>query len=247
MAQHIDIITRNFFRMMRSGALNEFVELEPMSAFKWQRLIDISKAQDVLSVTSRAVKNHQFEPTFNMPKQLRESLYAATANNTGQSIRLELNNKMLNKKLNKIHKNEKYAADCSKESLDVFNIIIANCHAILNNGTSTRLIIRLGNYIRINCDKIDYAKVSKWLSEVQMTRVAQLVGSILITNFSFKPEEVPFVKKIDSKAAITMMRNIMQGKEEKHNKGITYFEYAPLENASIIIRRLKGRLDSIEE
>ena len=44
-----------------------------------------------------------------------------------------------------------------------------------------------------------------------------------------------------------MMQCIIKRKNEKHNSGITYFEYAPLENASIILGRLKTRLDSIDE
>ena len=118
---------------------------------------------------------------------------------------------------------------------------------MLNRGTSTRLIIQLGNYIRIKGTNIDYGKIDKWLLEMQMRRVAQLVGSILISNFSFKQNEVPFVKKIDPKAAQVMMQCIIKRKNEKHNSGITYFEYAPLENASIILGRLKTRLDSIDE
>lgn len=243
----VDIITRNFFRMMRSGALNEYVDLEPMSEFKWQRLIEIVQTEDVASVASRAVKNHQFESNFNMPEELRNEVHKKAAANTGQNIRPELDNPMLNKKLNKIFSIERHSDDYSKESLDVFNIIIANCHAILNKGTSTRLIIRLGNYIRINNDKIDYDKVERWLKELQMQKVAQLAGSILISNFAFKKEELPFVKKVDTKAATVMIQSIMQRRKMKHNKGITYFEYAPMENASIILSRLRSKLDTIEE
>jgi hypothetical protein len=242
-----DIITRNFFRMMRSGALNEYVDLEPMSAFKWQRLVEIVSSENVASVASRAVKNHQFEANFNMPQALRDEIHREAAANTGQSIRPELDNSMLNKRLKEIYTLETHSENCSKESLDLFNIIIVNCHAILSKGTSTKLIIRLGNYARINSDRIDYAKVERWLNELQMQKVAQLAGSILINNFAFKQEELPFVKKIDSKAATVMVQSIMQRRKAKHNKGITYFEYAPLENASIILRRLKSRLDTIEE
>ncbi len=242
-----DIITRNFFRMMRSGALNEYVDMEPMSEFKWRRLVDTVIAENVASVASRAVKNHQYEPKFNMPQDLREELHKAAANTAGQSIRPELDNPMLNKKYKKIYTRERHSENYSKESLDLFNIIIANCHAILNRGTSTRLIIHLGNYVRINGERIDYEKVKRWLRDLQMQKVAQLAGSILIVNFAFKKEELPFVKSIDSKAAVAMMQGIMQRRRVKHNKGITYFEYAPLENASIILGRLKTQLDNIEE
>lgn len=244
---NLDIITRNFFKMMRSGALNEYVVLEPMSAFKWNRLIEIVETQGVISVASRAIKNQQYETTFNMPQVLREKVHRLASVTPEESIQLEMTSSILNKKLAKIHVLERKAEDYSKESLDLFNIIIANCQAMLNKGTSTRLIIQLGNYIRIMGDKVDYAKVDKWLKEMQMLKVAQLVGSILITNFAFKPEELPFVKKVDPKAALVMRHCIMERKMEKHNRGITYFEYAPLENASILIGRLKTRLDTIEE
>ena len=247
MATTVDIVTRNFFRMMRSGALNEYVELEPMSSFKWQRLVETVCSENVASVASRAVKNHQFEQKFNMPQTLRDEIHRAASANTGQSIHPELDNPMLNKKLNRIYMLEKHSENCSKESLELFNILIANCHAILNEGTSTRLIIRLGNHIRINGASIDYDKVERWLKELQMQEVAQLAGSILINNFAFKKEELPFVRKIDSKAATVMVQSIMQRRKAKHNKGITYFTYAPLENASIIIGRLKKQLGTIEE
>lgn len=243
----IDIITRNFFKMMRSGALNEYVELEPMSAFKWNRLIEIVNSQGVISVASRAVKNHQYEPKFNMPQVLREKVHQLASEAPTEKVQIEMTSAFLNKHLNKIHTLERHAEDYSRESLELFNIIIANCQAMLNNGTSTRLIIQLGNYIRIKGEKVDYAKIDRWLKEMQMTKMAQLVGSILISNFSFKPEEVPFVKKVDPKAALNMMHCIMERRTEKHNRGITYFDYAPLENASILLGRLKTRLDTIEE
>ncbi|MCQ2280596.1 MAG: 50S ribosomal protein L11 methyltransferase, partial [Bacteroidales bacterium] len=53
---------------------------------------------------------------------------------------------------------------------DHFDIIIANCHAILNRGTSMLLIIKMGNHIRINSANIDYTKISRWLKDMQMQR-----------------------------------------------------------------------------
>lgn len=247
MKQNLDIITRNFFRMMRSGAMNEYVEMEPMSPFKWRRLAQLIVDQNVTSVASRAVKNHQYEQVFNMPAETRQFLHDEASKTAGNSIRLEMNNHFLNKKLQKIHTLEKHSDTYSKETLDLFDIIIANCHAILNSGTSMLLIIKMGNYIRINGKNIDYVKINKWLKEMQMQRVADLAGTILIDNFAFKKEEIPFIHKTDSKAAFVMSENINNRHEQNHNRGITYFEYAPLENASILLGRLKGRLDSIEE
>ncbi len=247
MAEKIDIITRNFFRMMRSGALNEYVEIEPMSAFKWKRLADTVVFQDVASVASRAVKNHQFEPNFNMPQTIRELIHESAAQNEGQNIRSEMFNSRLNKKLKRIQALEMHSDGMSRESLGALGIIIANCHAILSGGTSTRLIIRLGNYIRINADKIDYEKVNRWLKDLRMESVARLVGSVLISNFAFKKEELPFVRRVDTKVAAKMTREIMSGGKQKRHRGLGYFSYAPMENTSMILRNMKKRLDAIEE
>ena len=34
----MDIVKRNFFRLLRSGAYDSDEQIEPMSAFKWQKL-----------------------------------------------------------------------------------------------------------------------------------------------------------------------------------------------------------------
>ncbi len=233
--------------MLRSGAMNEYVDLEPMSPHKWRKLADMMMREGVANVASRAVKNHQYEETFNMPKEVCDKLHEEAAKKISQNIRPAMNNPGLNKKLSKLSTNERRSENYSKESLDLFGIIIANCQHILNKGISTRLIIRLGNYIRINASKVDYDKVNRWLKELQMHRVACLVGSILIVNFAFRKEEVPFVKKVDDKAARLMTMGLTQQSSAWQNKAFTYFEYAPLENVSILLKSLKTRLDSIEE
>ncbi len=233
--------------MLRSGAMSEYVDLEPMSPHKWRKLADILVREGVASAASRAVKNHQYEESFNMPKDVRERLQDEASKKITQNIRAEMNNPGLNKKLSKISTQERHSETYSKETLDLFGIIIANCQHMLNKGTSTRLIIRLGNFMRNNEGRVDYEKVNRWLKDLQMHRVACLVGSILIVNFAFAKEDVPFVKKVDEKAAKMMTMSLAQGTSTWQNKAFTYFEYAPLENVSILLKSLKTRLDSIEE
>ena len=46
----MDIIKRNFFRILLSGALGENEALEPMTRFKGKRLVQMRKAQDVAAI-----------------------------------------------------------------------------------------------------------------------------------------------------------------------------------------------------
>ena len=57
----MNIIQRNFFRLLRSGALNEFVSLEPMSHYKWQQLGNLVVAQGVEPIAVKGMRNHTFD------------------------------------------------------------------------------------------------------------------------------------------------------------------------------------------
>ena len=70
----MDIIQRNFFRLLRSGVLNEYESLEPMSTFKWNRLFQIVKVQGVEDIALKGIKNHTYYENANIPKTLVDSL-----------------------------------------------------------------------------------------------------------------------------------------------------------------------------
>ena len=66
----MDIIQRNFFRLLRSGVLNEYESLEPMSNFKWNRLFQIIRVQGVEDIALKGIKNHTYDENANIPKPL---------------------------------------------------------------------------------------------------------------------------------------------------------------------------------
>ncbi len=43
----MNIIQRNFFRLLRSGAFESKEQIEPMSVFKWQKLYQLAVMHDV--------------------------------------------------------------------------------------------------------------------------------------------------------------------------------------------------------
>ena len=56
----MNILQRNFFRLLRSGALNEYESLEPMSLYKWQQLAKLTRLSDDLDAgTRKAVAEKQ--------------------------------------------------------------------------------------------------------------------------------------------------------------------------------------------
>ena len=46
----MDIIRRNLLTLLKSGALNEYGNIEPMSSFKWEQLFKMAVIHNVSSL-----------------------------------------------------------------------------------------------------------------------------------------------------------------------------------------------------
>lgn len=273
----MDIIQRNFFRLLRSGALNEFEQVEPMSAFKWNRLIEMVRAQDVADITLKGIKNHSFDSNMNIAPSLLEKLEtyrddgSDSAGGHAASQGEGLSNPVFRHRLEAIRQGERHAIDCSVETLRLLDILVANVGSMLTRGISLRLILDLGFYLRTKGDKVDFVKLDRWLERLHMGRMAQLEGSILISVFNFEKDELPFVGQLEKGAYGLVMRSLRHTEkdtaEEWHfrqgksgfvrnnssvmrrniKRSMKYFDYAPIETTSSFISHFARSLSEIEE
>ena len=220
----MDIIQRNFFKLIRSGAFNDKSTIEPMSTFKWRRLYEIVMFQNVLDYFVRGVNNNANDKNLNLPAKLIDEIQAKLdLQDEKQSSRqeddkiigddAELSNKWLNKRYHKIIYNEMHSIDTSTETLRMLQLIVFNTNAMLNRGINLDAIIRLGQFLRNKGDKVDFLKLEKWLSALHLQRMAQLQGSILIAVFGFEKDEIDFVKKeepVAYKLTIKIISNLVK-------------------------------------
>lgn len=220
----MDIIQRNFFKLIRSGAFNDKSTIEAMSSFKWRRLYEIVMFQNVLDYFVRGVNNNANDKNLNLPAKLIDEIQAKLdLQDEKQSSRqeddkiigdnAELSNKWLNKRYHKIIYNEMHSIDTSTETLRMLQLIVFNTNAMLNRGINLDAIIRLGQFLRNKGDKVDFLKLEKWLSALHLQRMAQLQGSILIAVFGFEKDEIDFVKKeepVAYKLTIKIISNLVK-------------------------------------
>ncbi len=220
----MDIIQRNFFKLIRSGAFNDKSTIEAMSSFKWRRLYEIVMFQNVLDYFVRGVNNNANDKNLNLPAKLIDEIQAKLdLQDEKQSSRqedakiigddAELSNKWLNKRYQKIIYNEMHSIDTSTETLRMLQLIVFNTNAMLNRGINLDAIIRLGQFLRNKGDKVDFLKLEKWLSALHLQRMAQLLGSILIAVFGFEKDEIDFVKKeepVAYKLTIKIISNLVK-------------------------------------
>ena len=263
----MNIITRNFFRLLRSGALNEYEPMEPMSAFKWRRLDQMVHAQHVERAALKGIKNHQFDEMMNIPEDLANQ----TPDNSAHQEEPRLSNHYLNFRLSRIENAERHAIDTNVDALNVRKIIVGYVSSMLNHGTMLSGIIELGSYLRNKGDKVDFVKLDTWLGKLQLRRMAQLQGSMLMSVFNFEQDELPFVRHVESAANKLVLRSVTHSAsdtaEEWHfrqlssgfvqnnsallrrnlRRSLRYITYAPLETVSNFFNNFARSLQEIEE
>ena len=260
----MNIITRNFFRLLRSGALNEYEPMEPMSAFKWRRLDQMVHAQHVERAALKGIKNHQFDEMMNIPEDLANQ----TPDNSAHQEEPRLSNHYLNFRLSRIENAERHAIDTNVDALNVLKIIVGNVSSMLNHGTMLSGIIELGSYLRNKGDKVDFVKLDTWLGKLQLRRMAQLQGSMLMSVFNFEQDELPFVEAAANKLVLrSVTHSASDTAEEWHfrqlssgfvqnnsallrrnlRRSLRYITYAPLETVSNFFNNFARSLQEIEE
>lgn len=282
----MNIIKRNFLRLLRLGAFGENEVIEPMSKFKWEVIFHIANIHNVVGVIFDGIaKNKENEALIpqdiilKYKKILDEEGYGIKAQATGSRPSVQLPdaglshmcNGFLNARLKRIRENEPQSADASVETLNMLDIIVQATECTMTYGLSFATILRIGIYLRVDGDKIDFVKLENWLHKLNLTRMAQLEGSILIDIFGFEMDEIPFVNKMEpsahkiaiealekpiridieewkiSQKSTIFLANNSKAMMKTVKNCMKYFFFAPVEASSNFLHRFASSLSNLEE
>lgn len=282
----MNIIKRNFLRLLRLGAFGENEVIEPMSKFKWEVIFHIANIHNVVGVIFDGIaknkKNEALIPQdiiLKYKKILDEEGYGIKSQTTGSRPSVQLPdaglshmcNGFLNARLKRIRENEPQSADASVETLNMLDIIVQATECTMTYGLSFATILRIGIYLRVDGDKIDFVKLENWLHKLNLTRMAQLEGSILIDIFGFEIDEIPFVNKMEpsahkiaiealekpiridieewkiSQKSTIFLANNSKAMMKTVKNCMKYFFFAPVEASSNFLHRFASSLSNLEE
>ena len=271
-----NIINRNFFRLLRNGAFNTPEKLEPMSAFKWQRLHQIAEMQDVEPFVAQGMRNLS-----NDPARPASALDTLPANQPIPSVDAyarhieeedpQLSNILLKWQMNRIRHREENNPESTPETWQLMLIIINNVNQTLTKGISLRGIIELGRFLRAKGQNVDFLQVENWLHKLDMMRMSALQGSILVNLFNFDNDEIPFMHQ-QEKAAVKLVERSLthtaadtaenwhfrmrtNGMVQNNSKvlrrnlrrSFKYLRYNPIETTSNFMANFAKTLAEIEE
>lgn len=282
----MNIIKRNFLRLLRLGAFGENEVIEPMSKFKWEVIFHIANIHNVVGLIFDGIaKNKENEALIpqdiilKYKKILDEEGYGIKAQATGSRPSVQLPdaglshmcNGFLNARLKRIRENEPQSADASVETLNMLDIIVQATECTMTYGLSFATILRIGIYLRVDGDKIDFVKLENWLRKLNLTRMAQLEGSILIDIFGFEMDEIPFVNKMEPSAhkiaiealekpiridieewkirqkSTIFLANNSKAMMKTVKNCMKYLFFAPVEASSNFLHRFASSLSNLEE
>ena len=209
----MDIIQRNFLRLLKCGAFGQREQIEPMSTWKWKRLFQLSQMHDVTPWVYDGIiasKDNFFLqiPAGQMTLWKESAMQADTEIVKDEEQRLT--NPILNHKLQQLSEKEG-----GTPSLELLYNIIRLARYILTQGINMRHLLELGIYLRTTKDQIDYEQLATWIKKLRMTKITRLEAALLIHFFDFKEDEIPFTSVKASKDTVRIADDILNTSSEQ--------------------------------
>lgn len=140
----MQVVIRNFIKLLSAGAFNSNIEIEEMSEFKWKQLLYIAKINKVDDIITSGIIYLENSSDIIIPSKIKEQINKNIFNNKTNVTSFAYNykqsknnikkfsNPYLNKKLNKIIFEEVHCIDTSIDSLTFLTRSIDNVNNLLS-------------------------------------------------------------------------------------------------------------------
>ncbi len=268
----MDIVKRNFIKLLCSGALKEYDPIEPMSNYKWDKLIKMGLSQNVIPQINAGVRNNPYVPEA-MPQSVVDEITAANSlvNAASDAEPAQLYNPLSRHRLRAIRDKEQQGEDFSFATLQFLNVFVKSVSETFSTGVSYSNILPIAVFLREKGEHVDFVTLEKWLAKLQLRRFAQFAGSVLVLTLNFEQEEIPFLHGIDrnaykmAKDALDKCEDVKShdwnvhqtsaGFVETNHKAMLqsvancfrFFKYAPMETVCNFINCVVTNISEIEE
>ncbi len=220
----MNIIDRNFYRLLRSGVLGLDEQIEPLSVWKWNRLFQVSKMHDVAPYVYQGIMKCQNQFFVQVPEPLLHQWSAESFHDNKESdsddVEKEqvqndllaadhLTNPLLNRQLQSILDSE----DSNTETRTALLHILGVSRFIMNAGIPVKRVVEFAVFFRQpEGRRIDHSQLVKWIAQLRLTSMAQLTGVMLVRLLKFDAEELPFLQPMTDEQMDGMLRELFRQK-----------------------------------
>jgi hypothetical protein len=202
----MDIIQRNFLRLLRYGAFGEREGVEPMTEWKWQQLYQLSQIHGVTPWITDGIRLSEDDFFLQLSPTLRQQFYDDTTERSQHRERQELTNPLFDHKLQQLSEE----AGDDDATFNMLQDMIAIARNMLTSGISLRQLIALGGKLREKQNNVMYDVLEKWIARLHMKDMAKLEGALLMELFHFTAEEIPFTNATTSRKTQRVVQDIFR-------------------------------------
>ena len=247
----MEIIIRNFFRLLRSGIFNTQEQIEPMSAWKWNRIYQLAMQQHIAPQIREGIYrlNDQFflqipPQQMELWKEVKENRQIKISKEGGKSV-----------------------------TLTALYLIASTAHHLLNDGLFLPPLVALGCYIKQpDIYPIENDKLSDWINKLGLKSIVQLEAALLINYLGLSEEEVKFTRTDKKHDVGRITKELLQLQvNDKHEwqfsqgndifvhnnntsamfwqarRSAKYFRYSPMASISNFVSSFVNSLTHVEE
>lgn len=267
-----DILTQNFFALLRSGAFATDETIEPMSAWKWKRLLQLSVMHGLSVWMYEGVQRCRSQFFLQLPDGLEDE-WKKTLDMKYEYKKTSLTNKLLKRTLdNLIEEDTDESSQEPSPTLSFFLILVDISKHVLNVGIPLAFMVEAGLFLRNKGDKVDYVKLQEWISRLKIGGMAQLTADVLVNLLGFSIDEIPFWNEKKRKDFSLIDKEMFalrpsemnnwyfyQGKDIfvhtsnssamfwQVNHSLRFFRYYPFESITNLVTSFARSLTRIEE
>lgn len=213
----MNIIERNFYRLLRSGAFGTEEQLEPLSAWKWNRLHQLAVMHNVTSTIYKGLELCREQFFLQVPDRLMdewrkeaatEEQSAETEDENGLLTPNHLTNPILNHTLQNILDSE----DSNTETRTALLHLLGISRFIMNAGIPVKRITELGIFLRQSSSRVDFTTLSQWIKQLHLDPMTQVAAMMLVSLMHFEPEELPFMKPVTNEKTEQTVADMLRQK-----------------------------------
>ncbi len=256
----MNIIRRNCIRLLREGAFDEHLPLEPMSAWKWNRVIDFARLHDIAPWVYEGIRRSagDFFLTVDESQHLRwqEAVAEASSEQAEHDSdglaeqEQRFCNPLLRRKLRRLlqQAEKDLPADGCQATTSFMLRLVGISRNLLTRGIHLRRLVELGIYLRTTRDTIDYGRIRSWIAQLHMKHTASLTASLLVCLFDFKADDIPFAEATSPKEAQRLVREFHSGSLlQRGCHSLRYLYLFPQESPFNLLYNILHSLSHVEE
>jgi hypothetical protein len=200
----VNIIDRNFYRLLRAGAFNTEEMIEPLSVWKWKRLYQLSQMHDVAPFIYKGITRFQDQFFVQIPEELMKQ-WAVSVSHVDMVIAMSqdkndllASDHLTNPLLNHILQNILDSEDSNAETRKMLLHLLGIGRFVMNAGIPVKRVVELGIFLRsLEAKRIDFSQLDSWISLLKLGAMTQVIAVMLVKLLDFKQEELPFMKSIE--------------------------------------------------